>query len=81
VTRVRIEFTVEPFVDANPGPHVRSAWQAVEARGCEVVQGPFSSETYVVEADAPGVVGDVVRAALANGATHVSFLVDRVGAE
>lgn len=81
MTRVRIEFTVEPFTDSNPGPHVRSAWQAVEARGCELVQGPFSSETFVADAEAPDVVGDVVRAALANGATHVSVIVDRIGAE
>lgn len=81
MARVRVEFTVEPFVDNHPGPHVRAAWQAVEARGFELVQGPFSAETAVAEAQAPEVVADVVRAALAGGATHVSFLIDRIGTE
>ena len=40
---VRIEFTIEPFVDGNPGPHVLAAWRAIEAHGCELVAGPFSS--------------------------------------
>ena len=78
MTRLRVEFTVEPFVDAHPGAHVRAAWGAVEALGCELVQGPFSSETSVSVADAPSVIAEVVRAAFAGGATHVSFLVDRV---
>lgn len=78
MTRVRVEFTVEPFVDSSPGAHVRAAWQAVEAHGCELVQGPFSSETSVALADAPTVMGDILRAAMAAGATHVSFQVDRV---
>ena len=74
---VRVEFTIEPFVDNHPGPHVLAAWQAVEARGWELVIGPFSSETSVSEAEAPDVISDVVRAALAAGATHVSVMVDR----
>ena len=33
MAHVRIEFTVEPFVDGHPGPHVAAAIGAVEARG------------------------------------------------
>jgi hypothetical protein len=73
-----VEFTVEPFVDASPGAHVRAAWQAVEAHGCELIQGPFSAETSVEVSDAHIILGDVLRAALANGATHLAFLVDLV---
>lgn len=81
MARVRVEFTVEPFEDAHPGPHVRAAWQAAEAHGCEVVAGPFSSEIALDDEVVPVVVRDVLRAALAAGATHVSFLVDRLGPE
>jgi len=81
VSRIRIEFTVEPFVDNHPGPHVRAAWQAVEAHGCELLEGPFSSETFLDEEEASAVLGDVLRAALAAGATHLSFLVDRIESE
>ena len=31
--RVRVEFTVEPFVDGRPGPHVTAAWDAARAEG------------------------------------------------
>ena len=33
--RGKAEFTVEPFVDANPGPHVLAAIDEVRSRGFE----------------------------------------------
>ena len=30
---LRLEFTIEPFHDGNPGPHVRAAVDAAEALG------------------------------------------------
>jgi isopentenyldiphosphate isomerase len=75
---VRVEFTVEPFVDGQPGRHVTAAWEAAESRGASVERGPFSSETLTALADAPDLIAAVVRAALAHGATHVSLLVDRL---
>lgn len=74
---VRIEFTVEPFVDGHPGAHVQAAWHAVEARGCRLDRGPFSSTVEVDERDAHGVVGELVQAALGSGATRVSVQVER----
>ena len=41
--RVRIEFTVEPFVEGRPGPHVKAAIDAASRRGLEVDVGPFST--------------------------------------
>lgn len=76
--RVRIEFTVEPFVDGHPGDHVVAAWSAVEGHGCELVTGPFSAETEVPERAAADIVADVVRAALSHGADRVSFQVERL---
>jgi hypothetical protein len=73
---VRIEFTVEPFVDGAPGLHVRAAWEAARRRAGALENGPFSAHVVVPRADAPSVVSDVVAAALANGATHVSLQVD-----
>ena len=48
--RVRVEFTVEPFVDGRPGAHVLAAWSAVESHGAALDSGPFSSETTIDEA-------------------------------
>lgn len=75
---VRVEFTIEPFVDANPGAHVQAAWQAVRDRGCELTTGPFSSEAIVPAVFADAVVSDVVRAAMAHGAERVSVQVEQI---
>lgn len=70
---VLIEFTVEPFVEGQPGPHVTSAVAAAEAFGVEVEFGPFGSSCRVPAASAGEVAAAVIAAALANGATHVSL--------
>jgi hypothetical protein len=68
-----LEFTVEPFVEGNPGPHVRAAVAAVESLGPSVEFGPFGSSCEAPAAARPDVVAAVVRAALDHGATHVSI--------
>jgi uncharacterized protein YqgV (UPF0045/DUF77 family) len=71
-----LEFTVEPFVDAQPGEHVQAAWRAVEGRGYQLTHGPFSSEATVSTGEAPSLIQEILRAALWGGASHVSFQVD-----
>lgn len=79
-SRLTVEFTVEPFRDAAPGPHVLAAVDAARSRGLDVEMGPFAT---VVEGEAPAVL-DAVRAlldaALSHGATRVSLQVARGGA-
>ena len=72
-----VEFTIEPFVEGRPGPHVIAAIAAAEARGLEVEVGPFGSSVVVDLADVGGVIGVLTDAAMANGATHVSVHVAR----
>jgi uncharacterized protein YqgV (UPF0045/DUF77 family) len=74
-----VEFTVEPFVEGKPGPHVTSAVAAVEAHDIAVEFGPFGSVFRVGEATMPTVIADMMRAAYANGATFVSVSVARAG--
>ena len=38
-----VEFTIEPFVEGEPGPHVRAAVEAAEADGVTVDFGPFGT--------------------------------------
>ncbi len=67
------EFTIEPFVEGDPGPHVREAIAVAEAAGLDVEVGPFGT---AVEGDVTAVldaVDGVIRAAVANGATRVSL--------
>ncbi|MCU1428258.1 MAG: hypothetical protein JWL83_2258 [Actinomycetia bacterium] len=75
--RLRVEFTVEPFVEGDPGAHVLAAVDAARKHGLDVDFGPFGSS---VTGDGDAVlaaVGDVVGAAIGAGATRVSVQVTR----
>jgi isopentenyldiphosphate isomerase len=76
----RVEFTVEPFVEGQPGPHVTAPLEAIRARGLEVEFGPFGSEFITPTALTPAVVAAILDAAFANGATHVTIDVAGVDA-
>lgn len=75
---LRVEFTVEPFVEGQPGRHVMAAVDAVRALGPEVDFGPFASSFAATESIATTALSALVAAAYANGATHVSLQVERV---
>ncbi len=72
-----VEFTIEPFVEGRPGPHVTAAIAAAEAQGLAVDVGPFGSSVVLELADVGAVVAALSDAAMANGATHVSVHVAR----
>ena len=74
-----LEFTIEPFHEGKPGPHVRAAVAAAEALGATVEFGPFGSACTVSEDQVGAVSGAVLSAAFANGATHVSLHAERLG--
>ena len=67
-----LEFTIEPFVEGHPGPHVVAAVDAVRALGVAVEFGPFGSTCTVPSSLAADAVAALTRAALDHGATHVS---------
>ena len=67
-----VEFTIEPFVEGHPGPHVLAAIDAVRSHDVDVEIGPFGSACTVALDDVGALVGSFTDAALANGATHVS---------
>jgi uncharacterized protein YqgV (UPF0045/DUF77 family) len=68
-----VEFTIEPFVEGRPGPHVTAAVAAAQSLGVEVDLGPFGSGCTAPTAHTHLVVSAIVEAALANGATHVNI--------
>lgn len=72
-----VEFTIEPFVEGRPGPHVTAAIAAAEDRGLAVEIGPFGSSVVVELAEVGAVIGVLSDAAMANGATHVSVHIAR----
>ena len=73
-----LEFTIEPFVEGHPGPHVLSAIEAAQAFGYEIDFGPFGASCSVPAAEAAEVAKAVLDAAFANGATHVSLHAERL---
>jgi uncharacterized protein YqgV (UPF0045/DUF77 family) len=73
-----LEFTIEPFVAGQPGPHVIQAVQAAERLGVEVDFGPFGTTCRVDDATVGPLSSAVLAAAFAHGATHVSLHVERV---
>lgn len=76
-----LEFTIEPFTEGNPGPHVRAAVAAAEALGVEVEFGPFGSSCRVPHAKVAEVSGAILAEAFSNGATHVSLHAERLEGE
>ena len=73
-----LEFTIEPFVEGEPGPHVLRAIEAAQALGFEIEFGPFGSSCEIPVDRAGDVTKAVLEAAFANGATHVSLHAERL---
>ena len=74
-TEIAAEFLVAPFVEGEPGPHVTAAVDAFDRRGLVVDLGPFASSV-VGDLDAMAdAIADMVRAAMAGGATSIQLRV------
>lgn len=74
---MRAEFTVEPFVDGQMGPHVQAAIEAAEASAASVEVGPFGTALTGTPGDVLDAVDRVVRAAMDAGAVRVTLQVSR----
>lgn len=74
---VRVEFTIEPFVEGAPGAHVLAAVDAARAFADDVELGPFGSSCTTEATRAGDLVRAIVDSAIVNGATHVSLHVER----
>jgi uncharacterized protein YqgV (UPF0045/DUF77 family) len=75
MSALEVEFTVEPFVEATIGPHVRAAIDAAEAAGVTVDIGPFSSSFVASVETATTAVRDLLTAAAAAGASRLALQV------
>lgn len=67
------EFTIEPFVEGDPGPHVLAAIEVAESAGLAVEIGPFGTSVCGESDVVLSTVDEVLRAAVGNGATRVSL--------
>ncbi|MEQ8439079.1 MAG: hypothetical protein RIB65_16430 [Ilumatobacter fluminis] len=69
----RVEFTIEPFVEAAPGDHVTAPVDALRSLGFDVDVGPFGSSCTVASDRVGDVVAAISRIAVAHGATHINI--------
>ena len=67
----RAEFTVEPFEEGNPGPHVQAAIAAATPLVADV--GPFGTVVEGTIDEVLAAVDTITRAAMDAGATRVSL--------
>jgi uncharacterized protein YqgV (UPF0045/DUF77 family) len=72
-----VEFTVEPFTEGSPGPHVRAAVEAAEAAGLTAEFGPFGTTVQGDDEAVLRAVDAVIRAAVGAGASRVSLQLTR----
>ena len=78
MAQVKVEFTIEPWVDGDPPERVNLCVAAIQARGVDVEVGPFGTAFVTSPEVASSAVADVVSIAYANGATHVSIDIEKV---
>jgi len=72
----RVEFTIEPFNEGQPGSHVTAPADTLRGMDVDVEVGPFGSSCLVDDDRASEVVATVVRIALEHGASHVNVDVE-----
>ena len=72
-----VEFTVEPFVEGSPGPHVTAAVAAAASAGLQVDFGPFGTSVTGPDSAVLDAVDAIVRASIGAGAVRVSLQVGR----
>lgn len=74
VKHVTLEFTVEPFVESNPGPHVQAAIAAASSDPeLNVDVGPFGTVVAGNDDSVLATTQKILAAAFANGASRVSL--------
>lgn len=69
---IKVEFTIEPFVEGSVPAHVQAAVSALETMGLAPEVGPFGTSFETDGATVGRAVAAVMDAAYANGATYVS---------
>lgn len=80
MSEVVAEFTIEPFDEGRPGPHVTKAVDAARSSGAEVSMGPFGTTAVGTRGEVVDAVARALDAALSEGSTHVSIAVTNLDA-
>ena len=75
---IKVEFTIEPFVEGEPPARVTRSIAAIEATGAKAEIGVFGSSFTATEEQVGPAVAALIRTAYAEGATHVTITTERI---
>jgi uncharacterized protein YqgV (UPF0045/DUF77 family) len=76
--KAKAEFTIEPFTEGDPGPHVKETISLAKQSGLSVEIGPFGT-TVIGEQDRVfELVSELVKTAMSHGASRVSLQVTSI---
>ncbi|MBJ32221.1 MAG: hypothetical protein CL466_13065 [Acidimicrobiaceae bacterium] len=78
LSRMRIEFTIEPWVEGGHPPYVVAAVSTAEASGLDIDLGPFGTGVEGPADELYRLVPSVLEAAMTAGAERVSLQISWV---
>ena len=76
--KAKAEFTIEPFMEGDPGPHVKETIAVAKQSGLNVEIGPFGTTVIGEQETVFELVSELVKTAMDNGASRVSLQVTSI---
>lgn len=76
--KARAEFTIEPFTEGDPGPHVKETISVAKESGLNVEIGPFGTTVTGEQEKIFELVSNLLKTAMENGASRVSLQVTSI---
>ena len=76
--KAKAEFTIEPFMEGDPGPHVRETIAVAKQSGLNVEIGPFGTTVIGEQETVFELVSELVKTAMDNGASRISLQVTSI---
>ena len=76
--KAKAEFTIEPFTEGDPGPHVKETISVAKQSGLNVEIGPFGTTVTGEQEKVFELVSDLVKTAMDHGASRISLQVTSI---
>ena len=76
--KAKAEFTIEPFMEGDPGPHVKETIAVAKQSGLDVEIGPFGTTVIGEQETVFELVSELVKTAMDNGASRISLQVTSI---
>ena len=76
--KAKAEFTIEPFTEGDPGPHVKETISLAKQSGLSVEIGPFGTTVTGEQDKVFELVSELVKTAMNHGASRVSLQVTSI---